>query len=64
PASTREPKGISGYALCQQRVTGAHPAVLRKTPNLSATYDQQKLMFFIKWFVDQHLASVIFCVDT
>ncbi|WP_237584070.1 hypothetical protein, partial [Photobacterium halotolerans] len=46
PATTSEPKGISGYALCQQRVTGAHPAVLRKTPNSSATYDQQKLMFF------------------
>ncbi|KKC99522.1 hypothetical protein KY46_12825 [Photobacterium halotolerans] len=38
PAHAKEQKGISGYCLCQQRVTGARHTMPRDTQNLCATY--------------------------
>ncbi|WP_162941053.1 hypothetical protein [Photobacterium salinisoli] len=38
PDSGKEQKGISGYCLCQQRVTGALQTRSSEPPNSSATY--------------------------
>ncbi|WP_237584099.1 hypothetical protein, partial [Photobacterium halotolerans] len=64
PGQHQRNKGISGYCLCQQRVTGARHTAARDTQDSRATYNPQEMMSFQSDSVEFYLALMIFTVDT